>query len=569
MKKILLIIFSCTLYLFAQEISVHKLHMQEFGSELNFPSEFDDRGRDIIPLQYDKSRSTGATIFGYLPDWEYPVSRQFLRYDILTHIGAFDFTVTASGAMTNPSGWPWTDVINTAHQNGVKVILTAVNFNGDDIHNIMTNAAAKTAFFNNCSTRMQQYQLDGVNIDFEGLNTADRGTVLNTFMMELSTFLKSSFPNCEVSFAGPALTSGYNLAGLGNACDYIFIMGYAFWGSWSSTSGACSPLTGGSINITNTVNTQYSVLTQTNPQKLILGIPYYGLKWKTQTNVPHSPTISYISSTRFKNDVTDAQTHGRLWAADQQVPWYRYQTGADWYQVWYDDDSSLGLKYSLAQSKNYRGVGMWALGYDGARQELWNELYNRFYAAVPVELTGFSSEQSGAGLIIRWGTATETNNRLFMVERKSEHETAFTVVAELPGNGTSSTPRNYMIADIPGDFGTYIYRLVQYDFDGSRNVAGELKVEYINPDVKFVLHNAYPNPFNPSATIKFSLSESTQVELVIINSLGETVQTLAKKEFSAGDYSFQFEPGLLAGGVYYYQLRTAGHIATGKIVYLK
>ncbi len=553
----------------AQESSVHKQHMLEFGSEENLPSEFDERGLDIIPLQYDKSRSTGTTIFGYLPDWEYPVSRQFLRYDILTHISAFDFTVTSTGAMTNPSGWPWTDVINTAHQNGVKVILTAVNFDGDAIHNIMTNATAKAAFFNNCSTRMAQYQLDGVNVDFEGLNTADRGTVLNTFMAELSAFLKASFPNCEVSFAGPALTSGYSLAGLGNACDYIFIMGYAFWGSWSSTSGACSPLTGGSINITNTVNTQYSVLTQTNPQKLILGIPYYGLKWKTQTEAPHSPTIQYISSTRFKNDVTDAQTYGRLWAADQQVPWFKYQSASEWYQVWYDDDSSLGLKYALAQSKNYRGVGMWALGYDGNRQELWNELYNRFYAVIPVELISFHYEQSGAGLLLRWKTATETNNRGFVLERALAGTDNFVVIDQIPGNGTSTSGADYMAADVPGKYGKYIYRLTQLDYDGTRNIAGEIEVDYQYPELRFMLHNAYPNPFNPSVVIRFDLAERTQVTLSVLSPLGETIEVLAEGDFERGEYVHKFEPKNLAGGVYFYRLKTPEKTLTGKMLYLK
>ncbi|MCC6551079.1 MAG: T9SS type A sorting domain-containing protein [Ignavibacteriaceae bacterium] len=570
MKKIFFIILLITACISPQKFSVHKEHYLQYGSPLKLPSEFDARGNDIIPLQYDKSRQTNTVIFGYLPDWEYGPSRQYLRYDILTHIGAFDFTVSATGAVGNPSGWPWTDVINTAHQNGVKVILTAVNFDGDQIHTIMTDPTVKQTFFNNIKSRIQQYQLDGVNIDFESLNSADRGTVLNTFMAELSVYLKSFFPNTEVSFAGPALTSGYNLSGLASSCDYIFIMGYAFWGSWSSTSGACSPLTGGSINITNTVVTQYSWMTNNTPQKLILGIPYYGLKWKTQTDAPHSPVIDYISSSRFKTDVTAAQTYGRLWASDQQVPWYRYQINNEWYQVWYDDDSSLGLKYALAQSKNYLGVGMWALGYDGDRQELWNELYNRFYATVPVELSSFTLKQFGSSVLLNWKTATETNSRLYTIERSAVNRDAeYTVIGTVDGAGTTVTARHYTFTDDPGTFGNYIYRITQHDFDGTARVIGTEMIRLIPDKLSYALHDAYPNPFNPSVKISFSVPQSTRVTLSVYNQLGELVSLLRDEPMEAGEYEEYFTPIGLPAGVYILTMQSPLGAISKKLVYLK
>ncbi|MBV6511407.1 MAG: T9SS type A sorting domain-containing protein [Ignavibacteriales bacterium] len=570
MNKILLITLFVAAISFAQEYSVHKEHYQQYGSPHKLPSEFDSRGNDIIPLQFDKSRQTNTVIFGYLPDWEYGPSRQYLRYDILTHIGAFDFTVTATGSMGNPSGWPWTDVINTAHQNGVKVILTAVNFDADDIRTIMTNPTVKQTFFNNVKTRIQQYQLDGVNIDFEGLYSADRGTVLNTFMADLSAFLKSSMPNCEVSFAGPALTSGYNLSGLAASCDYVFIMGYAFWGSWSTTSGACSPLTGGSINITNTVTTQYGWMTNNTPQKLILGIPYYGLKWKTQTDQPHSAVVDYISTTRFKTDVTLAQTYGRLWASDQQVPWYRYQQNNEWYQVWYDDDSSLGLKYALAQSKNYLGVGMWALGYDGDRQELWNELYNRFYATVPVELISFTLQQFGSSVLLNWKTATETNNRLFTIERSAVNQDAgYTVIGTVDGAGTTVSSRHYTVTDNPGTFGNYIYRITQHDFDGTSRVIGTEMIRLVPDNLEYTLNDAYPNPFNPSVKITYSLPENVRVRLSVYNQLGEEVSRLRDEQMEAGEYEEYFTPTGLPAGVYILTMQSPLGAVSKKLVYLK
>ncbi len=555
--KTLLIVFCIFATVFPQEYSVHKEHSERYGIKENLPSEFDTRGNDIIPLQFDKAKKTGTIIYGYLPDWEYPTAKAYLRYDILTHIAAFDFVVSSTGAITNPSGWPWTDVINTAHLNGVKVTLSAVNFTGNDIHTIMTDATVKQTFFNNVKSRIQQYQLDGVNIDFESLNTADRGTVLNTFMAELKTFMNANFPGKEVSFAGPAITSsGWNVAGLANSCDFIFIMGYAFWGSWSTTSGACAPLTGGTYNITNTVLTQYSTVTNTNPQKLVLGVPYYGLKWTTQTQNAHSTVINYISSTRFKDDVTLAQQYGLLWASDNQVPWYRYQSGTTWYQVWYDNDSSLGMKYALAQSKNLAGVGMWALGYDGSRNELWNELYKRFYLQIPVELTSFNAENNYPAVSIRWQTSTETNNRLFYVSRGVDGSGSDKVVGRVDGYGSSASPRNYMLLDEVSQPGLYKYKLHQVDYNGTEKIIAE-KTIYLGESVPATyIDQNFPNPAVTSTSFKYKLAEDSRVLFQLFNSMGEKIAVLADENREAGEYEIKFNTENLSSGIYFYELKT-------------
>lgn len=569
-SAVYLVILFLTFPAIAQEYSVHREHQQIFGTDQNLPSEFDEKGAGIIPLQFDKSKMTGTIIYGYLPDWEYPTSRQYLRYDILTHIAAFDFVVSNTGAITNPSGWPWTDVINAAHANGVKVILCAVNFTASDINTIMTNSTVKQTFFNNLKTRIQQYQLDGVNIDFEGLNQSDRGVVLNTFMADLKAFINTNFPGMEVSFAGPAITSGgWNVAGLADACDFIFIMGYAFYGSWSTTTGACAPLTGGTYNITNTVLTQYSAVTNSNPQKLVLGVPYYGLKWTTQNQNPHSPVIDYVSSTRFRDDVILSQQYGLLWATDNQVPWYRYQSGGAWYQVWFDNDSSLGLKYALAQSKNYAGVGMWALGYDGSRNELWDELYRRFYAQVPVELTSFTAESEGFLVSLKWSTASEKNNKEFIIQKNkslSDGQSAkWEDIGSVIGRGTTSNVTSYKFYDAADEEGTYFYRLIQVDLDGKRRYSDEIKVEVKKQETGSALEQNYPNPFGNFTSITYSLPKSGEenlgrlVSLRIYDILGREVKILVNEIKLSGSYTVEFNASELPAGIYFYEL-SAGNL---------
>jgi spore germination protein YaaH len=574
---------SLSINIFSQEeISIHKLHSEEFGLREKPESFYPENGEGIIPLQFEKSSDLTKTVFGYLPDWEYQTARHNLDYSLLTHIAAFDFVVSSNGSMTNPGFWPWTDVINEAHSNGVKVILTAVNFTNSDIRNIMTNAAAKQNFFTNVKNRIVQYQLDGVNVDFESLYTADRGSILNNFMQDLTNYIHTELPGKEVSFAGPAVNwGGWDLQGLANSCDYIFIMGYAFYGSFSNSTGPTSPLTGGSINITNTVNVQYASPTQNTPEKLILGIPYYGLKWKTQTNLPHSQVVSWVSSTRFKNDVSDVLTHGLLWASDNQTPWYRYQLNNEWHQVWYDNDSSLGLKYDLAEAKNYKGVGMWALGYDGERQELWNELRRRYYF-VPVELTSFTANSSGNSVELKWETSTEKNNRGFEIERSktiSENvNEEWITIGFTEGSGTTTEKKSYFFVDKNIDAGKYNYRLKQFDFDGSFEYSNVIETDVFY-SFGYSLEQSYPNPFNPTTKIKYSIPTAQNllpgeasgglVTLIVYDMLGSEVATLVDEKKSAGIYEVDFDAGSLSSGLYFYRLKAGNFSSTKKMLLVR
>ncbi len=360
--------------------SIHQLEYEAHQWLPKQPSFFDSLGRDIIRLNKRAAlQKPSKVIFGYLPYWEYVPARDYLQYDLLTHIAVFDFGVSSSGNISKPSYWPWTDVINAAHNNGVKVILTAVNFNGNDIHNLLTSSQAKTNFFSNLKSLLATYNLDGVNIDFEGVNTADRGTLLNSFMADLTQNIKQSFPDAEISFAGPAVNwGGWDLKGLAASCDYIFIMGYAFSGSWSSSTGANAPLTGGNYNILNTVTVQYAEVTNNHPEKLILGLPYYGNRWKTTSSQPGASVVEFKGSVFYAQAEKEALNYGRVWHSTSQTPWYHYRIGSQWYQVWFDDAQSLALKYDLADEKQLLGVGMWALGYDASRPELWNLLRQRY-----------------------------------------------------------------------------------------------------------------------------------------------------------------------------------------------
>ncbi len=331
----------------------------------------------IVELQRrDPSKAPTATIFGFLPYWG---SSEHLRYDLLTHIACAAVEVNGDGTLGNDHGWPWTGVINEAHQHGVRVVLVATLFDTVGILELVTSPIDRATFFANIHGKMLEGGADGLNIDFEGSGTSWQ-THMPGFMAELTAYLHAAQPGSEVTIDGPAVnwSGAWDLVALADGCDGIFIMGYDFYGSWSSTTGPVAPLTGGSFNINDTVRNQYAAVQQWAPEKLILGVPYYGAHWTTVSSEPRSPVSAWVGHPTYASATSYAETHGTVWDAVSQTPWVRWHDGTSWHQVWFDTAMSLGLKYDLVSATNLQGVGMWALGYDADRPELWEALESRF-----------------------------------------------------------------------------------------------------------------------------------------------------------------------------------------------
>jgi hypothetical protein len=85
----------------------------------------------------------------------------------------------------------------------------------------------------------------------------------------------------------------------------------------------------------------------------------------------------------------------------------------------------------------------------------------------------------------------------------------------------------------------------------------------------YKLYPAFPNPFNPSTTISYSLPQSGQVNVSVYDLLGRTVVNLVDEFQGKGSHSVLFEPQNLPSGVYFVKLTARNFTATNKIVYAR
>lgn len=191
---------------------------------------------------------------------------------------------------------------------------------------------------------------------------------------------------------------------------------------------------------------------------------------------------------------------------------------------------------------------------------------------IPVELTSFTAEQTGNGVLLNWATASEINNKGFGIERSS-NGIDFIEIAFVDGKGTSTLQNIYSYKDNNVNTGTYYYRLKQNDFDGTFTYSNVIAVDITLPS-HYVLEQNHPNPFNPSTKISFELPVDANVKLTIYNTVGQQVFELVNSDLSGGRHEYDFNATNLSSGIYYYTINAAGingsdFSATKKMILVK
>ncbi|MGA9408291.1 MAG: T9SS type A sorting domain-containing protein, partial [Bacteroidota bacterium] len=188
---------------------------------------------------------------------------------------------------------------------------------------------------------------------------------------------------------------------------------------------------------------------------------------------------------------------------------------------------------------------------------------------LPVELTSFTVTSSNSTAILAWKTATEVNNAGFDIERRLVSSEQWTKIGTVPGAGTSNSPHTYSYTDKIETAGTYSYRLKQVDHNGAFVYSQAVQVTVAAPKVLALSQN-YPEPFNPSTTIQFTLPSDGHATLKVYNVLGQEVATLFNGEATAGsNHQVQFDASNLSSGIYFSRLDFGGRMQVKKMLLLK
>ncbi len=263
--------------------------------------------------------------------------------------------------------------------------------------------------------------------------------------------------------------------------------------------------------------------------------------------------------------------------------------------VFLEADAAGGTNFDSGQGVAVDGSGnIYVTGFflsstadfneDGANEVTSAGGYDAFVAkyapaALPVELTTFEARRDREAVALSWQTVGETNNAGFFIERRvptrrdkrqsgEREDETWQQLGFVEGRGTTTVPQAYRFEDtaLPFEATTLLYRLRQIDFDGAFEYSPEVEVLLEAPKA-FALEAAYPNPFNPTTTIRYALPAESEVRLAVYDVLGREVAVLLDGRQAAGRHAVVWEAGGLSSGVYFYRI-VAGQFSQARRVTL-
>lgn len=236
-------------------------------------------------------------------------------------------------------------------------------------------------------------------------------------------------------------------------------------------------------------------------------------------------TTTSTATLGFSYDVSEVAANGNT-----NIRAQRWNVPNDGWQAFLPGQSNpTATSVNTPSASNY---GIWAL-----TQEV---------APLPVELINFSVDNiNNSDALCRWTTASETNNKLWIVE-KSRDGIHFGNPVEIAGQGTVHTITDYNYTDENPFAGISYYRLSQLDFDGQVHSCGIKSVRF---DKAPYNTEVYPIPASDIIYIK-SNNNLANSDLSIFNSLGSLIYNQKVNE-NYGENMLSINTQTLSNGIYY------------------
>jgi chitinase len=272
----------------------------------------------------------------------------------------------ADGSLDGVSGFAYPDLVQRAHQAGVKVILSIGGWGGSGGFSPMSaDTVARKKFIQNVKTFLDANGYDGVDLDWEyPVTIADR-----TNLTALVHGLRVAFgvQPLSISLAVPAGNWSGQWFAFGSMqpdIDWLGLMTYDYFGSWMSTSGPNSALYGSwSQNSQGWIDDSYTYYRTTRAMpasKILIGVPFYGYTFTCASMYGASTGAEQLPYQSIAPLVGAGWT--RYWDSIGRVP-YLINASAT-HVISYDDSESVSAKCTYVLSKGNGGVIVWALGQD-------------------------------------------------------------------------------------------------------------------------------------------------------------------------------------------------------------
>ena len=253
--------------------------------------------------------------------------------------------------------------ITWAHNNGYKVwAMVSNNSMKETTSEIVRDYTLRETLINNIVKLTMDYEIDGINIDFENIYQEDK-EFFSRFIIELAPRLREYGKVLSVDVTAPDGSEDWSLCYdrnvIGKEADYIVFMGYDQYGATSPKEGTTAGADWVETNIKKFLGQE-----GVSSEKLILGMPFYTRLWKEENGEVDSTVIS------MKNvDTVLPQGIQKNWNAELKQNYVEYTEAGITYKMWIEDLESIKEKLNLVKQYELAGAAYWEK--DMELSEVW------------------------------------------------------------------------------------------------------------------------------------------------------------------------------------------------------
>lgn len=346
-------------------------------------------------------------VYGWHPYWMKSKWKNY-PFNLLSTISYFSYNINPENGdpinILDLNDWSESDFVSVAQDNNTRVLLTVSLHGQRNIINFLNHESIWENLFSNVSELILSKNADGVDINFENLPQSQTSN-FEKFVLEFKRYLDEEFYKYNkslpsfLSLTVPASNQMqyYSINSLAElvvpetnreVVNLIVIMGYDF--HQANLPSPTSPLNSSdnSPSLNKTVQIFNALSSAKN--KSILALPYYGIMYNIE------PVLDTITGSQIslRSYVDKKLTYSEINDLFIDNPDLKYQIDLDpvsmtkqisivfddntMKEIFYDDSFTLSKKYSFVMNNEFRGIGLWALGYDNQRLELWELIEDYF-----------------------------------------------------------------------------------------------------------------------------------------------------------------------------------------------
>ena len=253
--------------------------------------------------------------------------------------------------------------VNWAHENGYQVWPMFTNSNMSETSKMLSDYKSRENVINQIIKFIKQYNLDGINIDFEGMYETDKDN-FSRFLIEIRPRLNEIGAVLSVDVTAPDGAPEWSLCydryTIGKVADYVMFMAYDQYGVSATKAGTTAGHNWVEANVKKFLGQE-----EVKAEKIILGIPFYTRVWKENNG---NVTSNVVNIGNVNNVIPSNAT--KTWDEDLQQYYVEYKKGGATYKIWVEDEKSIEAKLDLVSKYNLGGAAYWE--YDRATNSIWN-----------------------------------------------------------------------------------------------------------------------------------------------------------------------------------------------------